>query len=391
MFNKIDPNLKILTILITVGAMLVILIVALSKPFYKEYFDKLNLLEGELANSKLAVCMSEKKIEALEDISSNLKRMPTDEEFEESAKICNIEIYKEKFNDRFEEFYSANEHVQDFIISFLAEYEDGYITDIIRSVDSSIPSRNPCQHCAGNAVDISHVDKKMLPGIRNWSNGFKKCTAEIHDIIGINATGEHIDVVCHEDNPSWSGEFIESEKNSKGEEFIPVPMLGSSDTRKRIKEFASRLDGSPIDEDIIEDTIDVAEENNVDIALPFCIAFSDSQLGTQGRAKQTNNPCNIGNDDSGGSIKFDSWSDGMRSCVTLLNRPQYKNTDMIGHLSKGGRKALFPDGWNRDYADLAPSGLMYWASSEENWNKNVLRCMRTLHDEQSINEFYKFR
>jgi len=126
---------------------------------------------------------------------------------------------------------------------------------------------------------------------------------------------------------------------------------------------------------------------SINISIPTCIAFADSQFGTAGKAVRTKNPCNLGNTDGGGTMKFPRYTDGMVACVKQLDRPQYKNTDTLGELSNGGRilLGLVPD--SGDWGE----GTKVWASSNENHVINMIRCVRAVEGDDTIDFNFKFK
>lgn len=180
------------------------------------------------------------------------------------------------------------------------------------------------------------------------------------------------------------------DKNSQGESFIAIPTITGTSTMDRLQSFVADIQPKLSKEDV-QSVVNLAETNKIDPVLPFCMAFADSQIGTAGKAVKTNNPCNYAHDDSGNTTyEFENMKTGMMKCVTHLVSPIYKNTKLIGDLSLGGRKVVVGSEWNKGYAQLASIGKMWWASSEENWNKNVTRCMSAVYG-TTITEWYQFR
>lgn len=178
--------------------------------------------------------------------------------------------------------------------------------------------------------------------------------------------------------------------NSGGELFMPIPQSNT------IYTFDNRLTrmlkmknymGSPLDDYGVVNTYLVSTALNINPAIPFCIAVSDSQLGTRGAGKTYKNPCNVGNTDGGNRRGFDSYKDGMEACVRLLDRPQYRNTDLLGELSNGGRILL---GLEANCGDWN-NGDKCWATSMENHILNLTRCVREIEDNMTIDYTYNFR
>lgn len=184
------------------------------------------------------------------------------------------------------------------------------------------------------------------------------------------------------------------EVNSKGEQLIYTPSLVKLTEFERMLEYRDYFN-SPIDDDGIRrlymsgmaNLEDVKINHYIDPVIPFCIAVSDSELGTKGLGAKTKNPCNIGNNDGGGIKRFPRYTDGLYGCIDLLRRPQYKNTDTIGELSNGGRilLGLQPDCGNWDNGDKC------WATSMENHYLNVVRCVRNIKQNNNIDYNYRFK
>jgi hypothetical protein len=185
------------------------------------------------------------------------------------------------------------------------------------------------------------------------------------------------------ETPYW-----EEAKNSKGEKFINIPLISPLETADRTQMQIIRDHfKSPIDNNGLSVMSKRSEELGIDPAIPFCIAVSDSQLGTQGKGAKTKNPCNLGNNDRGDTMKFDRYVDGLVACVNQLDRPQYKNTDTIGELSNGGRILL---GLQPDSGDWE-KGDKVWATSTENHAINVIRCVTAVKNDYTIDHNFKFK
>lgn len=104
-----------------------------------------------------------------------------------------------------------------------------------------------------------------------------------------------------------------------------------------------------------------------------CIAQADSSLGNA--LKTENNIGNVGNTDSGRTWTPDTLYKGIAAIGQTLNNKYLGEYNIIGELSRGGGNH---------------TGSIY-ASSEYNWNKNVILCLRDINQDDSIDESYIFR
>jgi hypothetical protein len=176
-------------------------------------------------------------------------------------------------------------------------------------------------------------------------------------------------------------------KNSKGEKFITFPDTSDTGGILPAMYMIKNHFNSPIDDFGLYTMATKSHELGINPTIPFCIAVADSQLGTQGKGAKTKNPCNLGNNDRGDTMKFDRYVDGLTACVEQLDRPQYKNTDTVGELSNGGRIML---GLKPDSGDWG-KGDKVWATSTENHFVNVTRCIREVEKDKTIDQNFKFK
>jgi hypothetical protein len=181
----------------------------------------------------------------------------------------------------------------------------------------------------------------------------------------------------------------EEARNSKGEKFIFIPETGGNNLNNSLERMINMKNAmkSPIDDYGVINMYLVSRELNINPAIPFCIGVADSQLGKSGRANRTKNVGNIAHYDKGGLRFYKTFKDGFEAIPRLLTRDQYRNTDKIGLLSNGGRILLgfMPDCGVWSYGDKC------WATSQENHYINVVRCVREIEDDMSIDYNFNFR
>jgi len=178
-----------------------------------------------------------------------------------------------------------------------------------------------------------------------------------------------------------------SKVNSNGEQFISMPRLSGTSDLQRIIQLNQVVEG-PLDIFGVYKTYVTAQENKIDPAVPFCIAFADSKLGRAGRGAKAKNPCNVAHYDSNNNLNsFNSYKDGMLACVALLSQPQYRNTNQLGELSNGGRILLGLEPNCGDWNE----GTKCWATSEENHIINMINCVREINNDPEIDFTYIFK
>jgi len=117
--------------------------------------------------------------------------------------------------------------------------------------------------------------------------------------------------------------------------------------------------------------IDFEQKYKIKKEAIVCIAWADSGLWKMLKSK--NNIGNVGNNDRGDVIHFATIEKGIEAMFKVLNNKYLGHKQSIGSLSPWG-------GGTRPF----------YATSQENWNINVLNCLNTILD-SSIDESWNFR
>jgi len=78
--------------------------------------------------------------------------------------------------------------------------------------------------------------------------------------------------------------------------------------------------------------------------------------------------------------------EGWQALIDTLNNKYISGIEIVGHLSQGGRYAI---GSMYDCAN-APAPYKCYATSPENWNKNVLRALSVIYN-VDVYENFTFR
>jgi hypothetical protein len=143
-----------------------------------------------------------------------------------------------------------------------------------------------------------------------------------------------------------------------------------------IAEHLQRV-GSPIPAEVFTNT---ERDMGCDAALLVAIAGADSSYGK--KLKTQFNPGNVGNNDRGHRVGFDSWQEGVNAICQTLNNQYLGSLTKIGELSGGGRKVVG--------GDVNCKTSKCYATSKDNWNRNVISIMNTIKTE-NVDENYIFR
>lgn len=114
-----------------------------------------------------------------------------------------------------------------------------------------------------------------------------------------------------------------------------------------------------------------AISGNIDPDLVICIGFAETTLGNY--LKSINNVGNVGNNDRGNTVVYQTPEDGIKAIVDVLNNSYLGKYNTIGELSRWGNK----------------EGPIY-ASSTRNWFINVSKCMSAIKG-GFVDDDYRFR
>lgn len=154
--------------------------------------------------------------------------------------------------------------------------------------------------------------------------------------------------------------------NSEGQSQY-IPYLEGSDRLERMKELLRDYDK----EYLYESFFWWGKNNWILPELAICIAKADTNLWKQ--LKSQNNLWNVGNNDRGNTITYDSEYRAIEWIYRVLNNQYLWNYTQLGQLSRKH---------NKDWK--------IYASSPENWFNNVANCIGSIRWEQ-IDEYFNFR
>lgn len=79
----------------------------------------------------------------------------------------------------------------------------------------------------------------------------------------------------------------------------------------------SRVPNSPVTGAMVSDA---ASRYGVDPKLMIAIMMQDSSLGTAGKGARTKNPGNVGNDDAGNEVTYNTWEEGVDAVAKWLSK-----------------------------------------------------------------------
>ena len=101
--------------------------------------------------------------------------------------------------------------------------------------------------------------------------------------------------------------------------------MGVMDTVKKIDNYIkSKYLSSPVTGEMI---VSAANAYLVDTRLMMAIMEQDSSFGTAGKAVRTLNPGNVGNNDAGDTVTYESWQEGVTAVAGWLSR--HRKTDTV--------------------------------------------------------------
>lgn len=102
-----------------------------------------------------------------------------------------------------------------------------------------------------------------------------------------------------------------------------------------------------------------------------CIAKADSSLGKN--LKSSYNLGNVWNNDRWDVVHYNDWLEGINAIGKVLTNQYLGEYEEIRQLSRYGNKEWY-----------------IYASSENNWHMNVVKCLTTIYD-RNINDSFNFR
>lgn len=128
--------------------------------------------------------------------------------------------------------------------------------------------------------------------------------------------------------------------------------------------------------------IEVGQKYKIKPEVLIAIAQADSSLGKH--LKTPYNIGNVGNNDRGDTVSYSNLREGIEAMGMVLNNQYLGDHQTIGELSGGGRAVL----GLRPCTDRA---VKCYATSQYNWNKNVLASLRVMLGDPNITEEFEFR
>ena len=146
-----------------------------------------------------------------------------------------------------------------------------------------------------------------------------------------------------------------------------IPFLEGSERTERMRELLRDYDK----EYLYESFFWWGKNNWILPELAICIAKADTNLWRS--LKSQNNLGNVGNNDRGNTIAYDSEYKAIQAIYNVLNNQYLWNYTQLGQLSRKH---------NKDWK--------IYASSPENWFNNVANCLWSIRWEQ-IDEYFNFR
>lgn len=162
----------------------------------------------------------------------------------------------------------------------------------------------------------------------------------------------------------WNKEWI-------AQEIIPLNLTWKD---KRAQELLTKYDLW----DTYKHRVNMWNKHKIKYEVAICIAKADTNLWKQ--LKTRNNLGNIGNNDRWNKVHFASQEQWIEHIYLALNNKALWQRKRIGELSI----------WWRNELGIKKKNSVY-ASSPDNWNNNVINCLRNIYQDYKINENFKFR
>ena len=132
---------------------------------------------------------------------------------------------------------------------------------------------------------------------------------------GSNATGQNIsgyDITSYATDPTHEQKVLSI--------YSSIPVI--SDEKSAQDAIDNLSPNSPITGAMV---MSASEEYGVDPSLMIALMQQDSNLGTQGLAVKTKNAGNVGNTDSGATVTYDNWGQGVNAVAKWLSNHKSQN------------------------------------------------------------------
>jgi len=123
-----------------------------------------------------------------------------------------------------------------------------------------------------------------------------------------------------------------------------------------------------------------AEAYGIKPEVAICISKADSSLWQE--LTTSNNFWNVWNNDRGDRVHFKTAEEGIAAISKVLVGKYLLPNKKVWELSNGWRANLWlPKCWAWNYC---------YATSDDNWNVNVINCLSMIHN-KPIDEDFSFR
>lgn len=161
--------------------------------------------------------------------------------------------------------------------------------------------------------------QELITGETSLSDFYNKLGVDV----GTDATGENI---AGYDITSYATDPLHEQKVLSIYSSIPV----ISDTKSAQNVIDRLSPNSPITGEMVMSS---SKRYGVDPSLMIAIMQQDSSLGTAGLGAKTKNAGNVGNDDAGNTVTFDSWGKGVDAVGKWLSN--HKATEKVSYKEYG--------------------------------------------------------
>lgn len=176
--------------------------------------------------------------------------------------------------------------------------------DALRSIFSSWRAAKG----AGYVLLITIFIPRIFPSV-NWDYFYSKMTGSYTTFVDPDPTA-----CLNEYKHERYATAPKHEEKLRGH----LEKMGFMDSPKKIQEYIDTFaPGSPVTGEMVWKT---SHKYSVDARLMIALMHQDSHFGTEGKARRSRNPGNVGNDDSGKMVYYKTWQEGVDAVAKWLSR-----------------------------------------------------------------------
>jgi type IV secretory pathway VirB2 component (pilin) len=158
--------------------------------------------------------------------------------------------------------------------------------------------------------DLTNINGVILPDVQcDTAHPCGTLIAQSGGGTGVNGTFiiDGFDLISYATSPNFQPAITRILGSLQGTD---------TSSAQAIDAYIQRVDpGSPITGAMVENTYN---NYGTDVKMLLAIMQNDSQLGNAGKGSYTHNPGNVGNNDSGQTVDYGTWQDGVDAVANWL-------------------------------------------------------------------------